>query len=628
MLQAVDSFLIRKPGTDFYVALAALDAAFLPNYPPIALRRGAENAHAFTFSDEMLIHRDTGRQVGFTGHPNCRRLVLMSLPTDTPARPWSFECNDETSLATLKISDVYFSPTDDDTELATLTKQFEWQIERLHSVGFEAIKNAFMNGGSLRSHDLNGLCRLDAEVLLDIAMASTRNEESETRIAPSPLLAASLIHRLYRFDRSDDNDALIDNLVTALTPFLPPGHPGLSVYREIGSIQQLPLEVMLHLFSFLSPPAMMQLCRSSKAAYQCIYDRQIAARMLDYGIIDFDQVGKCSAITVDVLKSVFFKYDHYIGKALPCALSGSRFDIADFIIGNCELGVEILRSSFTAAALANTAKVFSAIVKKMSRKLVIESLGACTDVDVFRFPPVMDLLQSFNSIEAQTLIEEARLYRNDLPISALTEFVGRDLRYEAVNCIYEFLLCEHGPSLNDHRHIEELMSHNRFAVGRALKICAEEGDKFFKRYMRRWPLDHAAVETALKRLLKIGRDCVNAAISEQFDSDIAFLLTHPERPSWSEIHSILSENSDGDAVWRFVTAVESHYDLSTMESTCPADDYALLVSTYFPRAATDAFLKTTVSKLLNSESLTETELPAFLEHDRDGKALVCFSTDL
>ena len=135
-------------------------------------------------------------------------------------------------------------------------------------------------------------------------------------------MTANLLHKLYHSDRTDDTDARIDDFVTVLTTFLPPAHPGPSVYRRTGTIQQLPLELTLQIFRFLSPVDMKEFCRSHKAAYRCIFYRKVAVRMLQDGVIRPNQIGKCSAVTVGVLELVNFLHSRQSDNALDSAANG------------------------------------------------------------------------------------------------------------------------------------------------------------------------------------------------------------------------------------------------------------------------------------------------------------------
>ncbi len=446
---------------------------------------------------------------------------------------------------------------------------------------------------------------------------------------PTPAQTANLLHKLYHSDRTEITDARIDDLVTALTKFLPPAHPGPSIYLRAGSIQKLPLEITLQIFRFLSPVNMKAFCRSHKAAFQCLHDRKIASCMLQNGVIRPGQIGKCSAVTVNVLQSVVNYNNRQGDEALESAADGGRFDLVAQLLGQYSFAEHAVQPVLCAAAREKNVEIFSAAVDRMPRCSTMNTLAECPDSKVFQFSLVLNLLRTLSASDTRYLVRHGRSSNNDVPLSVITTMVGRDLNQEAVDCIYVELLCENNSnqsgidSARSRRlvHIESLMSNDRFPVGGALETCVERGDGFYERYMRRWPLDRTAIIAALKRQLKFGRECVNASIGGQFDSNIAFLLSCPERPDWSQILDILrSFNVDDDVVWLFVNAVESHYDLSTMELTCSSFQHEILVSTYFPKAATDVFLAKIVSKLLANEEITAAQLPAFLDQNGDGKA--------
>jgi hypothetical protein len=443
---------------------------------------------------------------------------------------------------------------------------------------------------------------------------------------PTLTLVADLLHQLFHTDRTEETDARIDDLAVALAPLLPPGHSGPSVYRRAGSIQQLPLEITLHIFRYLSPPDMKAFCRSHRAAFKCLHDRKIASRMLQDGVIRPDQIGKCSAVTVGVLQLVEFHHGCQGHEALESAANGDRLDLATQLLHRYSFSEHAMGSVLCASARAKNVELFSVAVNRMSHATVIDSLAKCRDRTVFHSPLVVDLLRSLTASETRDFLRHASISNNDEPVSAITRLLCRDLNQEAVDCIYKELLCDHSEivstRLQRHHHIDALMSAERFPVGGALERCVKQGDEFFDRYMRRWPLDRAAVIAALKRQLKLGRDSENSLTGERFDSNIAFLLTHSERPDWSQILGILrSFDVDDDVVWHFVNAVESLYDISTMESTCSADDNVALLSTYFPQAVPADFSIKAVSKILENGEITAAQLPAFLEQDGDRKSL-------
>jgi hypothetical protein len=446
---------------------------------------------------------------------------------------------------------------------------------------------------------------------------------------PPVLITASLIHQLYRLDRTQETETLIDNLIAALTSFLPSEHPGPSFYCRSGSLQQLPLEITLYIFRFLSPVDMKAFCRSHKAAFRCLYDRSVASRMLEANVIRHDQIGKCSAVALEVLKAAKLPSDRLPGVLISAANEG-RLDIVAYYIRRHSFTAETLQPALFAAARLHNADMFTNVFNKLQRVSVINALTICQDMPTFRFPPISDFIRTFNQTEISTFIYNTDASQNVVPLCAIADTLGRTLDQGYVDRIYLALLCEQSvtsmpqqspPWLQIHQSIEALMSASRFPVSATLVACAERGEEFLERYVQNWPLDRAAVIAALKRQLDIGRESENASIGERFDSNIDFLLAHPERPAWSEILGIFrSLKVDDEAVCLFVDAVESHYDLSMMESQCSSEEYVVLVSKYFPQAATAEFTIKTVSKLLADGENTTDQIPAFLDQNGDGNA--------
>jgi hypothetical protein len=428
---------------------------------------------------------------------------------------------------------------------------------------------------------------------------------------PPLLLTASLLHRIYR---SEDAEALVDNIITALVPFLPPEHPGPSIYCPAMSIQQLPLEITLYIFRFLPALDAKAFCRSHAAAFRCLHDCRIASRMLRRCVIRPIQIGRCSAVTVNVLKLVDLPSNSVAG-ALQSAIDGGRFDITAYLLSRYRFDAYTLRCVLYTVARTNRVDLFSGVVENMTRLSAIEALSGCRDIDVFRSQPVLNFLQLLNAAEAQWFVNDARSSRNELPVSALVESIGVDSGQDVVDGLYTFL-CENSTWMRIYDYIESLMRVRCFPVGATLKTFVERGDEFLERYVQQWPLDHDAVHAALKRQLRNGRGN-KVTLAERFDSNIAFLLTHPKRPTWNGVLGILQGmNVDDNTVLVFVAAVESHYDMSIAKSECSADDYAVLASRYFPRAASKNYAERTILQLLGDVS--ETQLPAILEHNADG----------
>jgi hypothetical protein len=176
---SIEYFRIRNPETDLYWTLHHPHPERLPADAawPIALRSGVDNALALSFRDGMLLHRDSNRQAVFPGQlrRRARGLALAPLPAETSTiieGPWTMDYGDK-SRATLKIWDVYLSPTNDDRELTVSASEYDWEIERLHSNRFETVKNAFLDTGELARQDLDGLCRLDVETLFELALTTS-----------------------------------------------------------------------------------------------------------------------------------------------------------------------------------------------------------------------------------------------------------------------------------------------------------------------------------------------------------------------------------------------------------------------------------------------------------------------
>jgi hypothetical protein len=575
----------------------------LPKDEPwsIVMCSSPDDALEFNFVRGFLVDRASNRHVVFPG-----MLAVLPKVNDDAVGPCTMGTF-ANSLRAFKSGDFHLSPSLDGSYLTVTATKYEWHMERLHSDQFEIIQSAFLNGGALTLRDLDGLCQLDVAVLLEKAAAIMVQDAAVhgSKTTPTPLFAATLIHRLYRYDRSSENEDLIDSLISAVVPFLPPANPDPSIYRPITSLQQIPPEIRLHLFRLLSPVDMKALCRSHKAAYRCLYERQVISRMLDGCEIRNELIKMCSAVTIELFDTIDFSkfYRYETKEALLSAVSGNRFDLAALLLrrkpSRDDIEEGTLGKVLCAAVRTQNDEFFNMLIEIMSHDSVIVSLSECRNG--FQYPPALDFIRSLDASELKSLLESLWTDSRKVLIGVLIETLWRELDQDKINCIYE-TLCKNYVLSREHDRIESLMSKGLFPAGAALKECVEKGHDFLERcavYLRRWPFDRTAVWLALRR--QILDNCQSNTFANAI-ANFDLFLTHAERPAWIEILGLIRCNYEIDSEMkrRFVAAVEAHYDLSEAESMCTNDEYEILASLYFPRAATKEFLMETVTSFRRS----------------------------
>jgi hypothetical protein len=233
----------------------------------------------------------------------------------------------------------------------------------------------------------------------------------------------------------------------------------------------------------------------------------------------------------------------------------------------------------------------------------------------------MDFVRSLSVSETERFISQSWTYGNGVTLTALTRAHGRDLCQDKVNLIFQ-RLCDSGSTLEIQENVESLMSDGRYPDGMVLAKCAQRGEMFLERYMRRWPLDRLAVQTALERQLRAKRQTL------EFDQAVAnykYLVTHAERPALYFLFCALiygrAQKVEDEMLWRFIAAVKAHYDLSEASSVRSTAEYEIIASTYLPCVATDEFLQQKLSSFLEGDPIPAAELPKFLEQNGDGNSI-------
>ncbi len=342
-------------------------------------------------------------------------------------------------------------------------------------------------------------------------------------------------------------------------------------------------------------------------------------RMLEHGVIQYDQIGKCSAVTIDIIKTIKIPFTA-TSHVLQCALSGGRIDIVECLIDRYEYDYSVLETAMDAAVRAKNDKVFAWVIKKMTNSTALHVLVKCCRRDVIQFPPSLDFVRSVTLAELSACFDQASSNTKDSLICFLAESLGRELCQDMVDLIYQHL-CQRHMEWRMRKHVRALMEAGHFPVGVALAECVEKFEGFLERYVLKWPLDRTAVRLALQRQLRA--DPQHAEFKHAI-TNFNHLLTHSGRPAWNEILGLIRCNTevDNDLLWRFVAAVEANYDLSEAESMCSSDDYAVLASKYIPRAASKKFEAQTVLRLLGEDSIAEFEPPEILVQDGESKATI------